>query len=180
MNPRAYENVDMKNLARWLMVLLAIVSLAGCGGCPYSFTGSSVPPHLKTIGIPLFDDQSGFGEPNLRENFTNKLISLFQQDNSLEVADKTHADSILEGIIASVRDDPSVVSTGETVTKRRVTISVKVTYQDMKLRKKVWEREFSGWGDYEISSGLAERTTAIADAIQKLGEDILNATVSGW
>ena len=180
MKPGIYNNVDRRIIGRWLAVSIAIVSLAGCGGCPYSFTGSSVPPHLKTIGIPLVDDQSGFGEPNLRENFTNKLISLFQQDNSLEIADKTHADSILEGLIISVRDDPSVITKGESVSKRRVTISVKVTFQDMKLRKRVWEREFSGWGDYDISSGVAQRTTAIADAIQKLGEDILNATVSGW
>lgn len=149
-------------------------------GCAYSFTGSSVPPHLKTIAIPLFDDQSGFGEAGLREEFTNKLIDRFQRDNNLEIADKKNADSILEGIIVAVSDRPSVVEKGETVSKLRVTITVKVTYQDMKLRKKVWEKSISNWGDYELSSGPAERTSAISDAIEKLSEDILLETVSGW
>ncbi len=148
--------------------------------CAYSFTGSSVPPHLKTIAIPLFDDQSGFGEAGLREQFTNKLIDRFLQDNSLEIAEMKESDSILEGVIIAVRDDPAVVERGERVSKRRVTITVKVTYRDMKLRKQVWEKQLSNWGDYEIGSGPAQRQEAITAAIDKLSEDILLDTVSGW
>ena len=155
-----------------------INALSGCA--PYSFTGSSVPPHLKTIAIPLFDDQSGFGEAGLREDFTNRLIGRFTRDNTLEVADKTGADSILEGVILSVRDEPAVVEKGETVNKRRVTIGVKATFHDMKLRKKVWEKQLSNWGDYQIGAGPAERKVAITAAIEKLTEDILLETVSGW
>ena len=167
-------------ITRTSLHLLLLLLLSGCAGCPYSFTGSSVPPHLKTIAIPLFDDQSGFGEPGLRERLTNKLIERFRRDNSLSVVDKTRADSILEGIITAVRDDPSVVSTGEAVTKRRVTITVKAFYQDIKLKKKVWEREVSNWGDYDISGGVAQRQTADSLAIDKLAEDIVIETVSGW
>jgi len=166
---------------RIFISLLLIIGLCGCAGCPYSFTGSSVPSHLKTIAIPLFDDQSGSSEPGLREQFTNKLIERFRRDNSLEVTDKNRADSILEGIITSMPpDQPSVVTKGETVTKQRVLITVKVTYQDMKLKKKIYEKEFSNWGDYEIGSGSVSRQTGIDVAIAKLVEDILIETVSGW
>jgi hypothetical protein len=154
--------------------------LSGCSGCPYSFTGSSVPSHLKTIAIPLFDDQSGLGEPGLREKFTNKLIDRFVQDNSLGVTDKNHADSVLEGIIVSVRDEPLVVAKGESVTKRRVTIAVKITFQDMKLKKKMLDKQLTNTGDYEISGGPSQRQTGIDAAIEKLTEDILIETVSGW
>ncbi len=149
-------------------------------GCAYSFTGSSVPPHLKTIAIALFDDQSGAGEPTLREQFTNTLIEQFAKDNSLQVADKKDADSILEGVILAIRDEPLVVEKGETVSKRRVTIVVKAAYQDMKLRKLVWEKELSNWGAYELGAGPAVRKGGIDEAIRKLTEDILLATVSGW
>ena len=149
-------------------------------GCAYSFTGSSVPPHLKTVAIPLFDDQSGAGEPGLREQFTNRLIEQFTRDNSLQVADKKDADSILEGVILAVRDEPLVVEGGETVSKRRLTIVVRTAYQDMKLRKKLWEKELSNWGAYEIGAGPAQRKEGIDEAIRKLTEDILLATVSGW
>jgi len=98
-----------------LLILPLLLQLSGC----YSFTGASVPPHLKTIAIPLFDDQSGSGKPGLRELLTNKLLEKFRQDNSLSITDKASADAILEGTITSVLDQPQVLVVGETVTKSR-------------------------------------------------------------
>lgn len=149
-------------------------------GCPYSFTGASVPSHLKSIAVPLLDDQSGFGEPGLREQLTTELANLFVADNSLEVVDRENADSILEGAIMSVLDAPSVVGGDEQVSKRRITVSVRVTYQDMKLRRKVWEKTFSNWGDYESGAGLSQLNEGLKEAIRKISEDILLETVSGW
>jgi hypothetical protein len=165
----------MKSLARILVAWTAI-HLAGC----YSFTGASVPSHLKTIAIPLFDDQSGSGEASLREKITQALTDLFIRDNSLEIADKSKADSILEGVIVSARDDILAVGGGETVNKRRITMSVKVTYQDMKLRKKIYEKTFTNTGDYTPAGGFAQRQAAFEEAMRKITEDILLETVSGW
>jgi hypothetical protein len=149
-------------------------------GCLYSFTGASVPAHLKTVAIPLVDDQSNFGEAGIREQFTTELTNLFISDNSLEVADRTHADAILEGAITSIADAPSVVGQGEQVSKRRITMSVKFAFQDMKLRKKAWEKTFSNWGDYDSGGGLSQRQAGLQEAIKKITEDILLETVSGW
>ncbi len=160
-------------------VLIACVLAAAAYGC-YSFTGASVPSHLKTIAIPVMDDQSGSGEASLRENMTRVLTDLFIRDNSLEVADRNTADSILEGTILPLRDEIVAVGGGETVNRRRVTLSVKVVYQDMKLRKKVYEKTFSNYGDYDPSGGFAQRQAAFDEAIRKISEDILLETVSGW
>jgi hypothetical protein len=164
-----------------VIVGLVIIGLAlAYAGCVYSFTGASVPSHLKTVGIPLVDDQSGFGEPGLRETFSNKLIELFNSDNSLGVADKSVADALLTGSIVSITDAPSVVTTGETVSKRRITMTVRYTFQDMKLRKKVWEKNFSNWGDYDSGGGSSQRQVGLQEAMRKITEDVLLETVSGW
>jgi hypothetical protein len=155
-----------------------LCALLGCS--PYSFRGSSVPAHLKTIAIPLFDDQSGSGEPILREQVTNRLIERFRQDNSFEITDRERADALLEGAIVSMPDQPAVVASGETVTKYRVTLNVHATYQDMKMRRTIFDKQFSTWGDYEIGGGPAARQEGITAAIEKITEDILNETVSGW
>jgi hypothetical protein len=170
----------LKTALRWTLLAVVLAGLSGCSGCPYSFTGSSVPAHLKTIGIPLFDDQSGSGEPGLRELLTNKLIARFRQDNSLEIADKTRADSMIEGAIVSVSTQPNVITAGETVSRNRVTISAKAAFQDLKLKKKVYDKQYSEWGDYDISGGPEQRQAAIDAALEKLAEDILLETVSGW
>jgi len=161
-------------------VLAFSLFLAQIQGCAYSFTGASVPPHLKTIAIPLVDDQSGFGEAGLREDFTRELTNLFISDNSIRVADRSNADAILSGAIVSVADAPSMVQQGEQVSQRRITMSVKFTFQDMKLRRKVWDKSFSNWGDYESGGDLSQRQAGVREAIRKLSEDVLLETVSGW
>jgi hypothetical protein len=114
----------------------------------------------------------------LRENLTRKLVELFVSDNSLEIGDRNTADSILEGSIVAVRDAPSVIAPGERVSTSRVTITVHVVYQDLKLRKKMWEKDFSNWGEYTL--GSETRAGALTQAIAKVTEDILIETVSGW
>jgi Lipopolysaccharide-assembly len=161
-----------------ILVVFNILVLVVLSGCVYSFSGSSVPKHLKTIAIPLFEDQSGFGDPSLRENFTQSLITLFTNDNSLEVGERNTSDSILEGSIITVEDSPSVIAPGEQVSKRRITITAHVVFQDLKLRKKVWEKNFSNWGEYSL--GSETRTVALNQAVTKVTEDILIETVSGW
>ena len=154
--------------------------LAQLPGCAYSFTGASVPPHLTTIAIPLVDDQSGFGEAGLREDFTRELTDLFISDNSIRVADRSTADAVLSGSIISVTDAPSMVQQGEQVSQRRITMSVRFTFQDMKLRRKVWEKSFSNWGDYQSGSDISQRQSGLKEATRKLSEDVLLETVSGW
>ena len=147
------------------------------GSC-YSFTGASVAPHLKTVAIPLFEDVSGFGEPGLREKFTQKVIEQFRNDNNLEIGERLTADSIIEGTISTVIDAPSVIGGNDIVRTRRVTVTVHASYTDMKFRKKVWEKDFSNWGEY--TQGQQTRDVALNEAVNKVVEDILLETVSGW
>lgn len=147
------------------------------GSC-YSFTGASVAPHLKTVAIPLFEDVSGFGEPGLREKFTQKVIEQFRNDNNLELGERLTADSIIEGTISTVIDAPSVIGGNDIVRTRRVTVTVHASYTDMKFRKKVWEKDFSNWGEY--TQGQQTRDVALNQAVDKVAEDILLETVSGW
>ncbi len=165
--------------------IIFIISFIGgllLSSCSYSFTGSSVPPHLNTISIPLTLDRSGSGEPDLSENLTNELITKFLTDNSLQIADKVNADAILECTITSLPDLPEVISGGEEVTLRKITLNVKVTYRDLVERKTIFDRNFSNFGNYDVgASDIQEaRLDAINQAIDLITEDILLAVVSNW
>jgi hypothetical protein len=162
-----------------LMVPLLAGFVLAVHGC-YSFTGASVPSHLQTLAIPLVDDQSGFGEPNLRETFTTTLINAFTSDNTLRIADRGAADAVLEGVLLPIKDGPLVVTEGERVTTNRITVSVRMVFQDLKLKKKVWEKTFSNTGDYDPGGGFTARENGLAEAIRKITEDIVLDTVSGW
>ena len=150
----------------------------GCGS--YSFTGASVPTHLKTIAIPVADDKSPAAIPGLRESLTDNIIQEFISDNSLQVTERSTADATLECVITLVTDAPAIVSAGEQITSRRVTIYVKVIYKDLVQKKTIFEKEFKNHGDYPPGQEANKRPAAIDDAIAKLSEDILLAVVSGW
>ena len=157
--------------------LLAMLMIAGC---TYSFKGGSVPAHLRTIAIPIAEDQSGFGDPALRDKFTTELIDKFRSDNSLELTDRNSADCVMDAVITTVSDAPQVLQGGEQVAQRRMNVTVHVTFNDMKLHKKAWEKDFTQWGDYPSGGGLSQRNEGIKEAVRKLTEDILNETVAGW
>ena len=169
--------MNRQSFARLSCVLAVCVALEGCS---YSFRGGTVPPHLSTIAIPVLNDVSGYGDPSLRERFTQELTEVFITDASLELADRNTADSILEGTIVEVRDAPNVLQGGEQVAQRRITVRVRMIFNDLKLRKEVWQKDFSSFGDYPSGGGLTQRQEGIDEAIRKLTEDILNETVAGW
>ena len=156
----------------------SVSNFTGC--CAYSFTGASVPAHIKTIAIPAADDRSGSGEPGLGEMLTNKLTQDFVEDNTLQVSSRGNANAILECTITSLSDAPAVVAAGENVTSRRITINIQVVYKDLVKRKTVFDKNFSNYGDYPADGGLAQRRSAIEAAIDKIAQDILLDTVSGW
>lgn len=149
-------------------------------GCSYSFKGGSVPAHLRTVAIPIAADQSGLGDPTLRDQFTQQLTDRFRSDNSLEISDRNNADSMVECVITGVKDAPAAIAAGEQVTRRRLTVTVHAIFQDLKLRKKIWDKDFSNYGDYASGGGLTQRSDGIKEAVRKLTEDILNETVAGW
>lgn len=165
-------------LINLLFVVLIAINFTSC--CAYSFTGASVPEHLKTIAIPIADDRSGSGEPSLREKLTQKLIQKFIDDNTLQVGERTSANALLECSVVSLSDAPAIVSAGESIQSRRVTIGVKVIYRDLVKRKTVFEKTFSNYSDYQSSNPVEGRTSAIEAALDLISEDILLDTVSGW
>ena len=160
---------------------LFVLSILISESCSYSFTGSSVPKHLKTISIPYCVDRSGSGEPNMADDFTNTLIEQFISDNSLQVTDKSDADALLECTITSISDTPTIIKGGEDVSARRITINAHVVYKDNVKRKTIFDKSFSNYGDYTNEGDIfSKRREAIKSAIDKLTEDILLGVVSNW
>jgi hypothetical protein len=172
------SNFTLRFIVKSLFIILVVVNLVGC--CSYSFTGSSVPAHLKSISIPVVDDRSGSGEPGLRENFTTALTQKFIDDNSLRISDRVNANASLECTIASYGDAPEVVSAGLNIQTRRITIGVQVIYRDLVQRKTIFEQTFSNYAPYANDGTLAEKTAAINKVIDLITQDILLAVVSGW
>ena len=157
------------------LVPAVMLILSGCG--PYSFSSSGAS-HIKTVAVPVFQDQTA--EFGIKEKLTDEVVRRFTQDNTLRVTDRRNADSVVEGKIVRVEDQAGAFNTEETVQDIKVFITVAVSYRDLKKRKIVWEDQIIQWGTYNPGEGTQSRETAIDEAIEKIAIDVLNKSVSGW
>jgi len=181
------KNILQKRFcANWPLLLIALTLSGNLTGCfRYSFSGA-VPSHLKTVAVPLLQNQTA--EYGIAEQITDEVVSRIQRDNTLKIADINNADSILRGVLVRVDDVPYTYSgSGQSqsqnfnVGEYRLTLVVKVEYYDQTKSETIWTREFSEWGTYNHTTGAPEeRQQGFDEAISKLADDILNQTVSGW
>jgi hypothetical protein len=160
-----------RNSALCYCIMIISLIMDSCG--IYSFSGSTLPAHIKTVAVPLMENKTA--EFGIDQQLTDALISAITQDNSLKIADNRSADSILEGTILTITERAGAYDLNEQASGFRVTLTIKVTYEDVKKKKTLWEENWSQWGDYED-----DRNEGIKDATEKLTTDILNRMVSGW
>lgn len=195
--PRAIRNL------RWtpgLMipgVALMIWMLTGCGF--YSFTGS-IPPHIKSIAIPLFiNETSEFG---IAESITDAITEVFIDENVIRVVDEERSHSILRGTIKKVSDSPYTYTPEEEVSEYRYSLIIRVQWYDVAEDRVLLEKDFSGWGSYALGQDISSdgidndgdgridgedpdetgdpRVLAAKVAIEKIAIDIINDIVSTW
>lgn len=168
----------MKSINKIIILFIVLISF-NCG--VYGFRGSNPPEGIKSLAIPLFLDNSGFSEAGMKENFTDLLKSKIINDNTFIIADKNVADGILNCTITIVKDEALVISGNENVTKRKITITVDVDFENLKKQKRIWDKKFENWGEYNSSStSFSDRTNGINTAITKICDDILNDITSNW
>ncbi len=151
--------------------MLGAALALGCG--PYSFSGSTAT-HLKTIAVPVFEDRTA--EFGIKERLSNTIIDEFTRDNTLKIADRRVADSVLLGTLLRVEERAGVYDENRTVQKIRIFLTVDMKYEDLKKKKNVWEAQITQFGDYTPP----DRQAAIDEAIRKIANEALNKTVSGW
>lgn len=146
-----------------------------CG--PYSFSSSGAT-HIKTVAIPVFQDQTA--EFGIKEKLTQEVINEFTRDNTLRITDRRNADSLIEGTVVQVVDRAGAFTSDEKVQDIQVFITVRVRYEDLVKRKVLWEEEITQWGTFNPDEGAQSRENGINEAVTKITNEILNKTVSGW
>jgi len=162
--------------------IVVITILALLWSCSYSFTGSSVPLHLKTISIPIVKDKSGKGEANLSNDITQNLIQQFTDDNSLQVTNAANSDAVLSVSLVSFNEQTEVVSgDDEKATDRKITITVQALYKDLVMKKTIFDKRFSNYATFDATSlSIENRQDAIKRAIENVNLDLLLAVVADW
>ncbi len=158
-----------------VVYLLAFLLLSACGY--YSFKGA-LPSHVQSVAVPLFEDRSTY--PGLRERLTEVVINGFVEDNTLKVVDESKADLVITGTIQQPRQQAATVSQNELVSEVKLTVNVQVKCVDVKTQKALFKRTVSEFSLIEANAGLDEREAAINEALDLIGEQIIDLTLGAW
>lgn len=151
----------------------------GVSACLYGFAGGGFPPHIKTVAILPFDNQTA--EPLLVQEVADAVTEALERRLGLRLASEDVADAVVRGVI--VRYEPDLLLSqqpGEgqvTVTRRRVRLVLNVEIYDQIEDRPLWQRS-SLSVDGEYSPPLEGEGREVA--LEKLVADIVDGAQSQW
>ena len=161
-----------------LFLAAALLSVSG-SGCIYSFTGSTLPSHLKTVEIPLFSNQSL--EPNVADEITQELNKQIATANLLKIVQR-NGDASVSGIVTSYANTPYTFAAAEArqvnVQQYVVRITAEVDFTDKKSNEPIYKGTVTGEGIYDVQKQTERdgKSKAITELVQR----IMQNSVQGW
>ncbi len=161
-----------------ILSLIIISTLIGCGA--YSFTGGNTGD-AKTIQIDFFPNNAPLVEPVLTQRFTNDLQDLFTRQTNLTLTN-SNGDLHFSGEITGYRVTPMSGTSDQTAAQNRLTVTVNVRFTNKLEEKDDFEKNFSFYSDYaadaQLTGGVLE--SALDEIVERLTQDIFNASVAKW
>lgn len=163
----------------------AVMALAGtamivhsCG--IYSFSGTSIQPDVYTVTINYFEYKALRVNPSLSNELTEALKDQFRRLTRLEEVDQ-EGDLEISGEITGYDVKAMAVTADEVAAQNRLTVNVKIYFTNRKYPEDDFEKSFSAYADYDSGNTLdAMESQLCEEIIDKLIEDIFNATVANW
>ena len=164
-------------------IVAALVATAlivhSCG--IYSFSGTSIQPDVKTITIDYFEYKALKVNPSLSNDMTEALKDKFRKMTRLEQVDMD-GDLEITGAITGYDVRATAVTADEVAAQNRLTVTVKISFTNRKYPEDDFsDKSFSSYADYDSTQSLdAVEATLCEEIIEKICEDVFNATVANW
>jgi hypothetical protein len=162
-----------------VLVLLAVLS-AGCSIVNYSFSGTSIQPDVKTVTIQYFGYKALKVNPSLSNDLTEAMKDKFRKLTKLEQVEMD-GDLELAGEVTGYEVRAAAVTANEVAAQNRLTVTVKLKFTNKKYPEDDFEKSFSAYSDYDSTNSLdAVESSLCEEIIEKLVEDMFNASVAQW
>jgi len=146
----------------------------------YSFTGASISPEVKTVNVGHFQNLSTLVNPTLSGQLTEELKNKFVSQTNLTVVNN-FGDLSFTGEIRNYRVSPIAIQGDEVAAMNRLTIGVRVRFENSKDPTQNYDRTFSHFEDFSSREQFSQvEPRLVSEIIDKLVEDIFNNAVANW
>lgn len=147
----------------------------------YSFTGTSIQPDVKTITINYFEYKALKVNPSLSSQITEALKDKFTKLTKLEQVDMD-GDLEIIGEVTGYDVKATAITANEQAAQNRLTVNVKISFINRKYPEDNFDsKSFSAYADFDAMQTLDAVESSLCDEIvEKLCDDMFNATVANW
>lgn len=185
---KIFYNGRMRGLRKALRLrpgLALVAVLFAMAGCGYRLrgTGSSLPPGIKSLSIPVFRNSTTRYELDVK--LTRAVINeMVSRGRVAVVTDQAKSDAVLEGEILSFTATP-VAFTGQARADRyNVTVTAKIMLRDRSGQKVLFSNpSFIYNQDYEVPQGQdfdSVETAALDKIAEKFARSLVTTILEGF
>ncbi len=165
--------VPLLALAQFVLLVPLLTLITGC----YSFTGSNLPGHIKSLGVPTFENSTL--EPGVEQEATSTITDQFISDGRLRIASPSASDARLIGKLSGYENKVNNYD-GDQPRDYIVVVTLSVQMRDQVKNQDLWrEDKMVATAVYDPGEGETEEE-ARATALQTLASDIVGRTLEQW
>lgn len=169
----------MKKKVALSLLSLTFLLFSGCM-VNVSFTGGTIDPAAKTVFIGTFVNNSSLVNPSLSQDFTNALKTKIQSQTPLEIVN-SGGDYRFEGEITNYTINPTAIQGNETAAMNRLTITVRVSFENKFDEDLNFQHSFSSYADYRSDLNLSSIESSLVEEINDaLTDEIYNKAFVNW
>ena len=159
-------------------IILASIFLVSCG--IYSFTGASIPSEAKTVSVQYITTKATNTPASLNQTITEGLKDAFLAQTNLDLTEN-EGDLAFSGQITKYQLKPMAIKANEIAGQNRLTIGIKIKYNNSFDDKQSFENSFNRYRDFDSSENLADVEDILIEEITKeLIEDVFNKAFVNW
>ena len=169
----------MKHIKKIPILVLLVVLYTGCS-VRMTLSGASIDENLKTFSVQYFNNRAAIINPLLSQKMTELLKERIMSESRLTLVDGV-GDVDFSGEITGYTIRPMAIKEDAVSAQTRLTIRIKVRFQNRKDPQKNWESTFSAYQDFASERNITEVEGELTSLIiDQLTENIFNKTFSDW
>ncbi len=164
-----------RKLATLLWFIIGFFIIPSCG-YRLTGTGNQLPPHIKTLAIPVFKNETN--QPELHRNLTDAVRQAFLNDGRVKIVQKKSSDLLVQGTLYYYDVRAVAFDSNDVATQYWVKIGVKIkAYDRVKNRPYLSDDLKTRW-DYTVDANVASSEDARLRALDSAYRDISLRLVS--
>jgi len=175
----------MKRFVRTSAFVIALLTVSGFTECYKPVTKSQMPPHIKTVAVPAF--QNNALRFKIEHRFTEAVMNeLIRRGHGLRVqSEREGADAVIDGVVKSFGFSGALLDDKGRARVFEVTITAAVTVRDQQENRVLYDNQnFVFRGEFEFANDprnfFNEEDPAVQRMARSFAESIVSTLVNGF